>query len=197
MKQLTLKGKSRPRLVSPSRSGAITSGRGDDYFGGRWPFLDPKSLRSGIDRVALGGSRSPGHGKKLGDIGTWCGHFRERAAVRFDGEPLPVLVDGFSLQEVAPIPSSVKFDDFRDGWHLGFEAAVAGDPISTKATRRKPDDFGRGVAAGYKRAMEPMVGRVDFYQVEEDYNALVRLLAKRYPGEHWVYPADGCRAVAA
>ena len=176
-------------MVQPSRSsGVVISGRKDDYFGGRWPFLDPSSLRPGIDRVTVGGSRSPSAGIPVGSVGTWCGHFRERAAIRFAEDPLPILLDGFCLQEVKPIPSSVNFEDFRDGWHTGFEAAVSGEPVSSKSSRKKPTDFGRGVTCGYRRAMEPMVGKVDFYQVEEDYNALVRELAAQYPGEHWVWP---------
>ena len=154
-------------MVQPSRSsGVVISGRKDDYFGGRWPFLDPSSLRPGIDRVTVGGSRSPSAGIPVGSVGTWCGHFRERAAIRFAEDPLPI----------------------RDGWHTGFEAAVSGEPVSSKSSRKKPTDFGRGVTCGYRRAMEPMVGKVDFYQVEEDYNALVRELAAQYPGEHWVWP---------
>jgi hypothetical protein len=86
------------------------------------------------------------------------------------------------VKEEGPLPSSVDWDEFRQGYYEGHEAADHRLPLSDRATGGKPSDGSRGFALGHQHQRE----RKYRWWPENAYNECVRRLARQFPGEHWV-----------
>lgn len=154
--------------------------RGERHpHGAKWPvempvpYVDPCSLRPGVDVVQL-----------IGDSYDylWLGFFRGRAAVRRLGTKLGKLVRPELVNERnALICPSVDPYDFMEGWGLGRWSVIAEKEISDESKLRKPTAYGRGLVKGYQ---DVELGRPHRPMSWIPYNEEVRRLVRLYPNEH-------------